>query len=374
MAREQVSRRTFLGDTVAVATGIAAAGALSAQDSSRARAQQKIRSYNEKMEYRRLGRTNLMVSAISLGSHWKRLATVLGPAFASDVDVYKTVSLNTGTARTVSPEFIKNRDEVVSACIEAGINFIDTCDIGEVKTYVRALQGRSDKVYMGFSTYWQEPRFEGWRTTEKLMQGFENGLREAKLDHVDLWRMSVRTDGSATPPAEVEAIFAALDKAKQQGKARFTGIGTHDYAWSKKMIETYPKQIEVLLVPYTAGSKELPKDSLFDTVRKYDVGVFGIKPFANASLFAGDSSPNSPTAEEDSRRARLAIRYILANPAITAPIPGLITVEQVKNMVRAIQERRELDLKEQADLEKAAQEMWARLPQDYQWLRKWEHV
>ena len=374
MAEAQVSRRTFLGDTVAVATGIATVGTISAQDLLREPSTQKVRNYNGNMEYRRLGRTGLMVSAISLGSHWKRLATVLGPGFHSDVDVYKSANLGTGTARTVSPEFIKNRYEVVSACIEAGINFVDTCDIAEVKAYVRVLEGRRDKMYMGFSTYWQEPRFEGWRTTEKLMQGFENGLRETGLDHVDLWRMSVRTDGSTTPPAEVEAIFAALDKAKQQGKARFTGIGTHDYGWSKKMIETYPRQVDVLLIPYTAGSKELPKDSLFDTVRKYDVGVFGIKPFANGSLFVGDSSPSSSNAEEDSRRARLAIRYILANPAISAPIPGLITVEQVRNMVKAVRERRELDLHDKAELEKAANAMWARLPQDYGWLRKWEYV
>ncbi len=374
MGNEQVSRRAFIGDTVAGASGILSIAALSAQDSSRQTSASKIRNYNGKMEYRRLGRTGLMVSAVSLGSHWKRLATVVGPEFHSDVDVYKSASLGQGTARTVSPEFIKNRYEVVSACMEAGINYVDTCDIGEVKTYVRALEGRRDRMYMGFSTYWQEPRFEGWRTTEKLMQGFENGLREAKLENVDLWRMSVRTNGGATPPAEVEAIIAALDKAKQQGKARFTGIGTHDYEWSKKMIETYPREIDVLLIPYTAGSRELPKDSLFETVRKYDVGVFGIKPFANASLFAGDSSPNSVTAEEDSRRARLAIRYILANPAIAAPIPGLITVEQVRNMVQAVAERRELDAQDQAELKKAARDMWARLPQDYQWLRNWECV
>lgn len=366
MSNEGVNRRAFLGDTLAVATGMALAGTASGE--------QKIRNYNATMEYRRLGRTGLMVSAIGLGSHWKRLATVLGSGFHSDVDVYKSATFGTGDIRTVSPAFIRNREEVVTACLEAGINFVDTCDIAEVKAYVRALEGRRDRVYMGFSTYWQEPRFEGWRTADKLMRGFEDGLREAKLDHVDLWRMSVRTDGTATPPAEEEAIFAVLDKAKRQGKARFTGIGTHDYAWSKKMIETYPQLIDVLLVPYTAGSKEVPKESLFDTVRKYDVGVFGIKPFANGSLFAGDSSPSSPTAEEDSRRARLAIRYILTNPAITAPIPGLITVEQVGNMVRAVQERRELDRDDKAELHRAAKEMWTRLPQDYGWLRNWEYV
>jgi len=41
----------------------------------------KIRSYNENMEYRRLGKTGVMVSAVCLGGHWKRLGTVLGEDF-----------------------------------------------------------------------------------------------------------------------------------------------------------------------------------------------------------------------------------------------------------------------------------------------------
>ena len=73
------------------------------------------------------------------------------------------------------------------------------------------------------------------------------------------------------------------------------------------------------------------------------MGWFGIKPFASNSLFKGDSAPDSPHAEEDNRIARLAIRYILCNPAITAPIPGLITPQQVDNAALAVAERRELD-------------------------------
>ena len=140
------------------------------------------------------------------------------------------------------------------------------------------------------------------------------------------------------------------------------------------MIETYPDQMEVVLFPYTAATKELPTDSVFDAIRRHDVGVFAIKPFADNSLFLGDSSPNSPHAEEDDRRARLAIRYILSNPAITAPIPGLISIHQVDNVAKAVMERRKLDLKEKAELEKAGREMWARLQPDHQWLKDWEEV
>ena len=40
----------------------------------------------------------------------------------------------------------------------------------------------------------------------------------------------------------------------------------------------------------------------------------------------------------------MAIRYILCNPAITAPIPGLINAQQVDNVAVAVKERRSLDL------------------------------
>ena len=70
----------------------------------------------------------------------------------------------------------------------------------------------------------------------------------------------------------------------------------------------------------------------------------------------------------------MAIRYILGNPAITAPIPGMTTAHQVDNVVKAVQERREFDVEERAELQRMGEEMWARLPHDYQWLKQWEYV
>ena len=107
---------------------------------------------------------------------------------------------------------------------------------------------------------------------------------------------------------------------------------------------------------------------------KNDVGWFGIKPFAGTSLFTGDSSPASPHAEADSRLARLTLRYILNNPRITAPIPGMITPDQVDNAALAVKERRELDVKERAELDRAMDRAWANLPYHYQWLKDWEYV
>jgi len=141
------------------------------------------------------------------------------------------------------------------------------------------------------------------------------------------------------------------------------------------MIEKYPDQLQVVLTPYTADTKVVTDESgLWAAIKQHDVGWFGIKPFASNSLFKGDSSPTSPTFKEDNRLARLAIRYVLCNPAITAPIPGLISVNQVDNVARAIKERRVLDVAEQTELKHAMDRAWAGLPPSYHWLRDWEYV
>ena len=131
------------------------------------------------------------------------------------------------------------------------------------------------------------------------------------------------------------------------------------------MIEYFPS-LEVILFPFTTMSKRAPQDSLFDALKKCDVGAFGIKPYAAGSLFQGN-------LQENDRRARLALRYILHSNTVI-PIPGINSVRQVDNIARAVKERRELDSKERAKLADASKRAWAKLPADYQWLRNWEYM
>jgi len=185
---------------------------------------------------------------------------------------------------------------------------------------------------------------------------------------VDVWRLVASTPGKHSEADEQEFI-KAFDVARKQGKARFTGVSSHGRKWLKRIVEVYPKHFQVILFPYTVKTKELPKDSLFEAVRKQDIGTFGIKPFASNSLFRGVK-----TKEEKSKRARMTIRHILGNPAMTAPIPGLACVEEVDNMARAIKEHRKLDVAEADELRRISEEVWANLPPDYQWLKSWEYV
>lgn len=50
------------------------------------------------------------------------------------------------------------------------------------------------------------------------------------------------------------------------------------------------------------------------------------------------------------------------------------SLEQVDNVALAVMQRRELDVDETAELERAMDDAWANLPTHYQWLRDWEYV
>ncbi len=362
--RSRVSRREFLKTVAAGTVAGAVAGAMG-QGAAAPVDTSKILNYNKDMEYRRLGKTGLMVSAVCLGGHWKRIDKLIPGIFKGRG--WLSADLN-------DPRFKKNRYEVVSRCIEVGINYVDACTWQEVMAYAEALRGRREQMYFGFSWYQEEMRNPKFRTCEALLRTLDKGLKEAKLEYVDVWRITMISQSSKHTEAEVEEMMKALVKAREQGKVRFSGLSSHDRPHIKWMIEKYPDVVQVVCTPFTAKSKERPTDSLFDAVRKYDVGVFGIKPFASNSLFKGDSTPDNPHAKEDDELARLAIRYILATGAITAPIPGMIHPHQVDNVALAVKERRELDLAEQAKLERAADEMFAKLPPNYQWLKDWEWV
>ena len=336
MKRSLINRRQFVCRSAVATAGLAVGVATTvpprtvaapAVDTS------KILNYNPNMEYRRQGKTGLLVSAVCLGGH----------------------------SRSNDQE----RAEIVNRCIDVGINYIDACTDGEVVRDSRALKGRRDKMYLALSHCGNEMRNEGFRTSKKLLEVLDGLLKDSAQEYTDLWRITCYEPGGRHTFDEASEMVAALEKAKKQGKARHIGFSTHDRRWIKFMIEYFP-QIDVVCFPFTTMSKAAPKDSLFDALKKCDVGAFGIKPFAAGSLFTGKP-------EEDFKRARLAIRYILHTNTVI-PIPGMHSVAEVDNVAKAVLERRELDLKEKAELKTLNQRIHAQLPAHYQWLHDWQLV
>lgn len=379
MAEDRLTRREFVRDT-AVGAAALAAGASVANVVRVGNAEQAdtkgILNYSSDMEYRSCGKTGWMVSAVCLGGHWKRVNKMVPGVFQGNSWL---------SANLEDPGFQKNRYDVVTRCIERGINYIDACTGAEIKAYSKALEGRRDQMYLGWSWYEREARNRNQCTGDALMEVFEDSLKVCKQEYVDLYRIVCGVNGRRDkdgkwifPHTEAESagIAEGLRRAKKSGKARATGISSHDQPWLKYMMETFPDVIDVVVTPYTAKTKMLPDDEsgFYAAVKKCNCGFFGIKPFAGTSLFKGDSSPGNPHEEEDNRLARLTIRYILCNPAITAPIPGMINVEQVDNVALAVMQRRALDVEEQAELDRAMDRAWAQLPRCYQFLKDWEYV
>jgi hypothetical protein len=100
---DKVTRREFVRDSAVAAAGIATglAGTYTVAAGNPANADtSKIVNYNEQMEYRRAGKTNLMVSAVCMGGHWKRVNTVVPGLFQGGSWL---------SAKLDNPDFEKNQ-------------------------------------------------------------------------------------------------------------------------------------------------------------------------------------------------------------------------------------------------------------------------
>ena len=216
MEDKKVTRRKFMRDGAMVAAGVAVGfGAKTAGGATVNTS--RILNYNQNMEYRRQGKTNLMVSAVCLGGH--------------------------------SRSNQKERTEIVSRAIDIGINYIDACTKGEVIRDAKALKGRRDKMYLSLSHCGKETRDPEYRTAKKLLESLDEVLLAAGEDYTDLWRITCYEPGGRHTFNTACEMVEALEKAKKQGKARFVGFSTHDRRWIKFMIEYFP-QIECVCFPY----------------------------------------------------------------------------------------------------------------------------
>ncbi|MEK3915661.1 aldo/keto reductase [Paenibacillus sp. FSL H7-0331] len=162
------------------------------------------------MEYRKLGRTGLKVSEVSLGTM----------AFGRWIDEQASAA-------------------VLDQALEAGINLIDTADVygsgmdlgdpnrtGESEAILgRLLKGRRNDIVL--ATKVQAPVGTGVNDSGlsryHIYRALENSLRRLQTDHIDLYQ--VHGFDAATP---IEETLGVLDELVKQGKVRY--IGCSNYA------------------------------------------------------------------------------------------------------------------------------------------------
>jgi aryl-alcohol dehydrogenase-like predicted oxidoreductase len=340
----------------------------------------KILNYHPKMGYRRLGKTGLMISEMSLGGHWKD----------RDGNRYWAEFSN----EEVPGDVAKNRAEVISACIDAGINYLDIGTAAECLAYGVVLKGRRDKMIIAADDYKLCARNPKNCKVEKLVFDIDECLRRLRMDYLDVWRVKADMHGRSTD-AHVEIMIETFQKSHKAGKVRCFGISSHCRPWLQHVIKTFP-EVQVVSFPVSAKTREIGKppvndnveevnagygadteQSIFEFVRKQDVGLVATKPFLGGKLFKLKTKfpVPEPGDKEEHDLARLTLQCILANDAITATIPGLTTLCEVDNAVLASYTRSLVMTPTDKEwLMGITQRRWTTLPREYAWLRDWEVV
>jgi aryl-alcohol dehydrogenase-like predicted oxidoreductase len=151
------------------------------------------------MKYRRLGKTGLKLSEISLGT-WQ-----LGEGWGSVSE--------------------KDAIRVIEAAIDSGVNFFDTADVyGDGRSerlIAQALNARKEKIFVATKVgrRLQPHTPEGYNKTN-LAKFVERSLTNLKREALDLVQLHC-------PPTEVyyrPEVFDALEDLKQAGKILHYGV------------------------------------------------------------------------------------------------------------------------------------------------------
>ncbi|HYD52947.1 MAG TPA: aldo/keto reductase [Gemmatimonadaceae bacterium] len=301
------------------------------------------------MEYRELGRTGWKISAISFGA-W----AIGGDAWGTTDD-----------------------DESVRAlhrAFDLGVNFVDTADVygdgHSERLIARALRARGGRGEILVATK------AGRRLSPHVAEGFtkanlgafvERSLRNLAVEAIDLLQLH------CPPPLvyEMPEVFGILDDLVAAGKLRHYGVSVERVEEAlQSLAHPNVQSIQIIFNMF----RHKPADALFARVRERRVGVLARVPLASGLLsgrytrdttfaprdhrtynrrgeafdvgetFSGVDYEKGLEAVEALKRlvppgatlAQLALRWILAFPAVTAAIPGARNVAQVEGNAGAL--------------------------------------
>jgi len=299
------------------------------------------------VDYRTLGRTGVKVSPLCLG------AMMFGAWGNPDHD-----------------ESVR----IIHRALDAGINFIDTADVysrGESEEIVRkALAGgRRDNVVLAtkvHGTMGDDPNQFG-NSRRWIVQEVENSLRRLGTDWIDLYQIH-----RPEPYTDIDETLGALSDLVHAGKIRYLGSSTfpaHRIVEAQWVAERRGRERFVCeQPPYSLLVRGVEADVL-PVCEEYGMGVIPWSPLAGGWLsgkWRKDApAPASTRAEriperfdmslpENQRKldaadalAQLAdeagislvhmgLAFVMQHPAVTAPIIGPRTMEQLESHLGAV--------------------------------------
>jgi aryl-alcohol dehydrogenase-like predicted oxidoreductase len=283
------------------------------------------------MEYRRLGRTDMKVSAISFGA-WA-IGGTWGPVDDSD-------SLR-----------------ALHAAVDAGMNFIDTADVygdGRSERLVARLrrERRGTPIWVATKAGRRLPKQtpEGYNR-ENLNAWVDRSLKNLEMDAVDLLQLHCPHPRVYDLPA----VFGILDDLVAAGKVRYYGVSVQTVQIIFNMLRLKPaevffpaaraREVGILArVPLASGllTGKLRRDSTFAENDHRHFNREG-QSFDKGETFSGVPYDTGLEAVEALRPlvpggatlAQLALRWILMFEAVTCAIPGAKTETQARDNAAA---------------------------------------
>lgn len=231
--------------------------------------------------YRTLGRTGLKITVVSFGA-------------------------------MLTPE-----PEVIKVAFDHGVNYVDTARKymgGKNEEIVsKALKGRRDKIFVATKT---QPSSV---SKADIINDVETSLKTLETDYIDVIQLHSLTDKDRLFIPETRE---ALTKLKEQGKVRFCGITTHKNQAEvlNALVDDPDRFFDTALVAVNFKSDN---DIILAIERaaKANIGIIAMKTLAGG--YATDV-----LGKITSHQA--ALKWALRNPNITAAIPGMKDLSQLK--------------------------------------------
>ncbi len=328
--------------------------------------------YDDRMTYRRCGRSGLMLPAISLG---------LWHNFGDDKP------LETQTA-------------ILRRAFDLGVTHFDLANnygppYGSAETNFGGHFARDFKPYrdeLVISTkagydMWPGPYGQGGGSRKYLLASLDQSLARMGLDHVDIF-YSHRFDPD-TPLAET---MGALDAAVRSGRALYAGISSYSAKHTRQAAAILADLGTPLLIhqpSYSMLNRWIEED-LLDATGELGVGVIAFSPLAQGVLTdryldgvpagsraAQGKSLSPEMLTEDTLRhvralneiakqrgqsvAQLALAWTLRDERVTSALIGASSVEQLEDNLAAVRNlsftREELDAID-ADAVEAGINIW----------------
>ena len=252
------------------------------------------------LDKRRLGRTQLVVSAVSFG------------------------------ALPIQRCTLTESEPVLQAALQAGINFIDTA---------RAYTDSEEKI----GTYLSQDRGKYYlasksmeRSYEGMKQDIELSLKNMQTDYIDLYQIhNIKRREDLEAVLQEGGALQALQEKQQEGKIGFIGVTGHNFDLLTEAIAT--NHFDTVQAPFNIVEQEAEK-KLFPLAREKDLGMIVMKPVGGGQI----------------EQVELSLRFILEHEGLVA-IPGMDKVEHIAANTKAAQPIRALTEAERAALVQEAE-------------------